>query len=217
MMAAGVARPIAQGQAMIRTAGRDDERGRQRPFGQMRGPEEAAPASRGLPGPIRRQAPPEAGSQRHGDHERHKDAADPVTQSLDVRPAGLGALDGGDDVRQGRLFARRSHAHHQPAVEVHRPGVKPGCRSPCPPARIRRSAWIRPPPIALRPLRHRSAHGRRDAAPRCPQPAVRPPALRVSAPSGSRRRARAGARFSSLRKALDARALDTGLHPMARR
>ncbi len=48
--------------------------------------------------------------------DRHKHAAHPVAEALDVRAAGLGALDGGDDVRQRGGFAGGGHAHDEAAV-----------------------------------------------------------------------------------------------------
>jgi hypothetical protein len=57
-------------------------------------------------------------------YDRHEHAADAVSKTLDVRAAGLGALHGGDDVRQRRGFASCGDAHHEAAVQVHRARAK---------------------------------------------------------------------------------------------
>jgi hypothetical protein len=75
--------------------------------------------------PIGRESPAEAGGQSHGHHQRHKDVADAVAQPLNARPAGLGALDSGDDVRQRGFLARGRHTHQQPPVQAYRACVKP--------------------------------------------------------------------------------------------
>lgn len=103
----------------------DDEGGRQRTGRRVSGPQELRQRVVEARRPAGREAPAEAGGQRHRDHQRHKDTADTVTEPLDVGAAGLGALHGGNDVRQRRFFAGRRYEHHQAPVDVRRARVEP--------------------------------------------------------------------------------------------
>ena len=71
---------------------------------------------------FRRETPPKRGGNRNRDDNRHEHAAHAVAEALDVGAAGLGALDGGDDVRKRGGFAGGGHAHDEAAVQVHRAG-----------------------------------------------------------------------------------------------
>ena len=73
---------------------------------------------------FRHESPPQRGGDGDGDDDRHEDAAHAVAEALDVGAAGLGALHGGDDVRQRGAFAGGRHAHDEPAIQIHRAGVK---------------------------------------------------------------------------------------------
>ena len=75
-------------------------------------------------GRFRRKPPPKSGGDGNGNDDRHEDAAHAVAEALDVGAAGLGALHGGDDVRECGGFAGGRHAHDEPAVQIHRAGVK---------------------------------------------------------------------------------------------
>ena len=93
MIAAGVANPMAHGQAIMST-----------PAAMMK----AAPKAVGggeacqrnwpqpgvhLPGRFRDQAPPKRGGEGDRHHNRHEHAADSIAQPLDIGPAGLGAFE----------------------------------------------------------------------------------------------------------------------------
>jgi len=75
-------------------------------------------------GRCRRESPPQCGGDGDDNDGRNEDVAHAVAEALDVGAAGLGALHGGDDVRQCRAFAGGGHAHDEPAVQIHRAGVK---------------------------------------------------------------------------------------------
>ena len=121
MIAAGVARPIAHGQATIKTAAAMMKAVR-RAGRRMRVPEKLREPVVNVSRPMPAQAPTKAGGERNGDDDRHEHAAHAVAEALDVGAAGLGALHGGDDVRERGGFAGGGHAHDEPAVQIHRAG-----------------------------------------------------------------------------------------------
>ena len=92
MIAVGVARPIAQGQAMITT-----------PMKAV-----SARVNRGSGPNTNQTTNVSGGDQEHG---RDEDLADPVGQALDRGLGALGVLDQLDDPRQRRVApdARRAH------------------------------------------------------------------------------------------------------------
>ena len=71
---------------------------------------------------FRRKAPPQSGGDGDGNDDRHEHAAHAVAEALDAGAAGLGALHGGDDVRERGAFAGGGHAHDEPAVQIDRAG-----------------------------------------------------------------------------------------------
>ena len=124
MIAAGVASPMAQGQAMINTADGVMNAARQRGGRRMRVPEKRRQPIVNLPRGIRRESPPERRGNRDGNDDRHEDTADAVANALNVRAAGLRALHGGDDVGESGGFAGGGHAQEQTAIEVDGAGVE---------------------------------------------------------------------------------------------
>ena len=68
--------------------------------------------------------PKNSGGERDGNDDGHKDAADAVAEALNVGAAGLGALHGGDDVRQRRRLAGGGDAQDEVTVQIHRAGEK---------------------------------------------------------------------------------------------
>ena len=91
MIAVGVARPSAQGQAITSTA---------------------TALQHGLRPVAAGQAPAEQGEQRDGQHHRHEDRADAVDQALDRRLPGLRRFDQPHDARQRGLGADGRGAQH---------------------------------------------------------------------------------------------------------
>ena len=73
---------------------------------------------------LRRESPPKPGGNCNRSNNGHKHAAHAVAEPLDVRAAGLCALDGGNDVRQRGFLAGGGDAHDEAAVQIHRPGEK---------------------------------------------------------------------------------------------
>ncbi len=90
----------------------------------MRRPKELRKPMVDLPRGIRRESPPKSSGQGDQHYDRHEHAADAVGKTLDVRAAGLGALHGGDDVRQRRGLAGCGDAHHEAAAQIHRARAK---------------------------------------------------------------------------------------------
>jgi hypothetical protein len=68
---------------------------------------------------IRCETPPKSGTLGNDDNHRYEHAADSITKPLDVGATGLGALHGGDNVRQGRGFAGSGNAYDEPAIEIY--------------------------------------------------------------------------------------------------
>ena len=103
---------------------RGDDESRRRAGRRHARARETARASRECVRRFRREAPPKRGGNGDGDDDRHEHAAHAVAEALDVGAAGLGALHGGDDVRERGAFAGGGHAHDEPAVQIHRAGEK---------------------------------------------------------------------------------------------
>ena len=99
MIAVGVARPIAHGQAMIRTA-------------------IAVDSANGRLGAGPEEEPDREGECRHGDDGGHEPTGDPVRQSLDRRLRALRAFDEADDLGQGRVRPDPLGAHHERPARV---------------------------------------------------------------------------------------------------
>ena len=97
MIAVGVARPMAHGQAMITT------------------PMKAVRASV-KPRLRADQHPGDERQRRDHEDQRHEHLADPVGEPLDRRLGALGALDQLDDPREGGLAAHARRAHHERAA-----------------------------------------------------------------------------------------------------
>ena len=89
MIAVGVARPMAHGQAMMRTA-------------------IAVDSANGRLGSGPSEQPDREGERRDADDGRHEPAGDPVGHALDRRLRALRALDEADDLGQRRVAARRA-------------------------------------------------------------------------------------------------------------
>src|SRR5436190_9368426 len=67
---------------------------------------------------FRGEAPPKRGSKGDNDDNRDEDAADSIGETLDVRAAGLRALDRGDDMRERGLFTSGDHARDEAAIGI---------------------------------------------------------------------------------------------------
>ena len=123
MMAAGVARPIAQGHATIKIAAAMMNPAAA-PTGGCAVPEKLRERVVNFARRFRRESPPKSGGDGDGNDGGHEHVAHAVAEALDVGAAGLGALHGGDDVRQRGGFAGGGHAHDKPAIQIDRAGEK---------------------------------------------------------------------------------------------
>ena len=131
MIDIGVARPSAQGQAMIST---------------RHGGDQAVGEARLRP----EQRPGGEGEQRDRDHRRHEPAGDLVGQPLDRRARALRLRHHLHDLRQHRVAADLLGAHHEAAGLVERAADHLGAGLLGRPASTRRSPSIRRPWSGLR-------------------------------------------------------------------
>ena len=111
MIDIGVARPSAQGQAMISTRDGGDQR-----IGEARLRPEHRPGGEG--------------EQRDRDHRRHEPAGDLIGEALDRRARALRGRDHLHDLRQQRVAADLLGAHHEAAGGVERAGDRPSRPAP---------------------------------------------------------------------------------------
>ncbi len=92
-------------------------------------PQIAAEQRAEVTGFIGRQSPPQRRPKGDRHHDGDEHIADPVGQALNVCPAVLRPLDGGENPGQGRGVADGRHLHDRLPVQIHRPRIDAPARS----------------------------------------------------------------------------------------
>ena len=123
MMAAGVAKPIAHGQAMMSTAAQWMMAAASALAGMEMGQRNFASAVEVAAAELKCESPPQGRGKRDENDDGNEHAAHAIAEALDVGAAVLRAFDGGDDLRERRGLTSRGHLHRQHAIHIHSAAV----------------------------------------------------------------------------------------------